>query len=106
MLPLAAVKWRFIWITANFSEEQVRHLRVGQQVDIYVDAYPDEQLRGEVANIMPVGGSAFALFPPDATAGNWVRVPQRIPVRIVFEKENNENSRLKIGMLARVRVER
>jgi len=95
-----------LWITANFSEEQVRHLRVGQQVDIYVDAYPDEQLRGEVANIMPVGGSAFALFPPDATAGNWVRVPQRIPVRIVFEKENNENSRLKIGMLARVRVER
>lgn len=96
-----------LWITANFSEEQVRHLRVGQEVDIYVDAYPDEQFRGKVANIMPTGGSAFALFPPDATAGNWVRVSQRIPVKIALEEDgNNEGLRLRIGMLARVRVER
>jgi len=96
-----------LWITANFSEEQVRHLEIGQEVDIYVDAYPDEQLRGKVANIMPAGGSAFALFPPDATAGNWVRVSQRIPVKIVLEQDgNNEGLRLRIGMLARVRVER
>ncbi|MBS3943491.1 MAG: HlyD family secretion protein [Dethiobacter sp.] len=96
-----------LWISANFSEEQVRHLRVGQEVDIYVDAYPDEQLRGTVANIMPAGGSAFALFPPDATAGNWVRVSQRIPVKIVFADDGNkEDLRLKIGMSATVRVER
>jgi len=96
-----------LWITANFSEEQVRHLRVGQEVDIYVDAYPSEQMRGTVENIMPAGGSAFALFPPDATAGNWVRVSQRIPVRIALEDDgDNEDLRLRIGMLARVRVER
>jgi len=96
-----------LWITANFSEDQIRYIRIGQEVDIFVDAYPDEQFRGKVANIMPVGGSAFALFPPDATAGNWVRVAQRIPVKIVFDEDDyNKNLRLKIGMLARVRVER
>jgi len=95
-----------LWITANFSEEQVRYLRVGQEVDIYVDAYPNEQLRGKVESIMPAGGAAFALFPPDATAGNWVRVAQRIPVKIALDDQNDENLRLKIGMLARVRVER
>jgi len=96
-----------LWITANFSEEQVRYLRVGQVVDIYVDAYPDNALKGKVARIMPAGGSAFALFPPDATAGNWVRVSQRIPVRIEFEMNRNGGDLpLRIGMLARVRVER
>jgi membrane fusion protein (multidrug efflux system) len=96
-----------LWITANFLEEQVRYLRVGQKVDIYVDAYPNYPLRGRVESIMPAGGAAFALFPPDATAANWVRVPQRIPVKIVFEEDQNkEGLRLRIGMLAEVRVER
>lgn len=96
-----------LWITANFSEEQVRHIRVGQAVDIFVDAYPEEALTGKVANILPAGGSAFALFPPDATAGNWVRVAQRIPVRIVFDDSGKKDDLLlRIGMLARVRVER
>jgi len=96
-----------LWITANFSEELVRYLKIGQQVDIYVDAYPDYSLRGKVARIMPAGGSAFALFPPDATAGNWVRASQRIPVRIELERnQNDEDLRLRIGMLARVRIKK
>jgi multidrug resistance efflux pump len=103
---MSVVNLDALWITANFSEEQVRYLRVGQEVDIYVDAYPNEQLRGKVESIMPAGGAAFALFPPDATAGNWVRVAQRIPVKISLDEENNDDLRLKIGMLARVRVER
>jgi membrane fusion protein (multidrug efflux system) len=96
-----------LWITANFLEEQVRYLRVGQKVDIYVDAYPNYPLRGRVESIMPAGGAAFALFPPDATGAAWVRVPQRIPVKIVFEEDQNRvDLRLRIGMLAEVRVER
>jgi multidrug resistance efflux pump len=96
-----------LWITANFLEEQVRYLRVGQKVDIYVDADPNYPLHGRVESIMPAGGAAFALFPPDATGAAWVRVPQRIPVKIVFEEdENRKHLRLRIGMLAEVRVER
>jgi len=96
-----------LWVTANFGEDQIRHIRVGQEVEIYVDAYPNESLVGRVDSIMPAGGSAFALFPPDATAGNWVRVVQRIPVKIVFDENQEKNELLlRIGMLARVRVER
>lgn len=95
-----------LWITANFTEEQVKYLSQGQEADIYIDAFPEERLRGRVAEIMPAGGAAFSLFPPDATAANWVRVAQRIPVKIIFEDAIPENMRLRQGMLARVRVKR
>ncbi len=95
-----------LWVVANFNEEQIRDLRPGQEVDIHIDAFPDEVLRGKVDSIMPASGAAFALFPPDATSGNWVRVPQRISVKIVFaENRVDEDVDLRIGMLARVRVE-
>jgi len=95
-----------LWVIANFTEEQIKYLRRGQEVNIYIDAFPDEQLRGRVADIMPAGGAVFSLFPPDATAANWVRVAQRIPVRITFEDALPENMRLRPGMLASVRVTR
>ena len=105
---MSVVNLNDLWIKANFTEEQVSNNRIGQEVDIYVDTYPGEPLLGKVASIMPAGGLAFALFPPDATAGNWVRVPQRIPVKIVFDEDEDrgEDLRLRIGMLARVSVER
>jgi len=104
---MSIVNLEDLWITANFTEQQIRHIRIGQAVDIYIDAYPDEEFTGRVASIMPAGGAAFALFPADATAGNWVRVAQRIPVKIVFDDtRENDDLLLRIGMLARVRVER
>jgi len=110
MLPgqplMFVVNLEDLWVTANFTEEQIKYLRQGQEADIYIDAFPEEQLRGRVAEIMPAGGAAFSLFPPDATAANWVRVAQRIPVKIIFEDVLPENMRLRQGMLARVRVER
>jgi len=96
-----------LWIRANFSEEHIRYIRVGQQVEIQIDAYPEHSLTGRVANILPAGGSVFSLFPPDATAGNWVRVAQRIPVKIVFEgNSQTEDLLLRVGMLARVRIKK
>lgn len=96
-----------LWIRANFSEEHIRYIRVGQQVEIQIDAYPEHSLSGRVANILPAGGSVFSLFPPDATAGNWVRVAQRIPVKIVFDGNSpTEDILLRVGMLARVRVKK
>jgi len=95
-----------LWITANFTETQIRHIRIGQDVDIYVDAFPNESFKGRIASVMPASGSTFALFPPDATAGNWVRTPQRIPVKISFIDAIDQEIKLRIGMLASVRVER
>jgi multidrug resistance efflux pump len=103
---MSVVNLEDLWITANFTEEQIKYLRQGQEVDIYIDAFPEERLRGRVAGVMPAGGAAFSLFPPEATAANWVRVAQRIPVRIILEDAIPENMRLRQGMLARVRVER
>jgi len=96
-----------LWIEANFSEEHIRHVRVGQLAEVTIDAYPEKILTGRVVNILPAGGSVFSLFPPDATAGNWVRVAQRIPVKIVLDpSEAHSDLQLRIGMLARVRVKR
>lgn len=96
-----------LWIRANISEEYIRYVKIGQEVDIYVDAHPDKVFRGSVASILPAGGSVFSLFPPDAAAGNWVRVAQRIPVKIVFDDDaKNSGLLLRIGMLARVRVKK
>lgn len=95
-----------LWITANFSETQIRHVRVGQNVDIFVDAFPNETFEGRIVSIMPAGGGAFALFPADPTAGNWVRTTQKIPVRIEFTEAFDQDAVLRIGMLATVRVER
>ncbi|MCL4464198.1 MAG: HlyD family secretion protein [Firmicutes bacterium] len=103
---MSVVNLEDLWVVANFTEEQIKYLNQGQEVNIYIDAFPDEQLRGRVADIMPAGGAVFSLFPPEATAANWVRVAQRIPVRITFEDALPENMRLRQGMLARVRVTR
>lgn len=94
-----------LWVRANFSENDIRHIRLGQEVDIRVDAYPDTVLAGRVASILPAAGAVFSLFPPDATAGNWVRVAQRIPVKITIDDNDRQNGlSLRIGMLARVRI--
>jgi membrane fusion protein (multidrug efflux system) len=103
---LSVVNLDDLWVVANFTEGQLDGLRVGQAVEVRVDAFAGEALAGRVAAIMPATGASFALFPPEATAGNWVRVAQRIPVRIEFTGERARTAGLRIGMLARVRVRR
>lgn len=70
------------WIEANFKETQLTHLRVGQKVTVTVDAYPDHEWSATVSSIAPATGAEFAVLPPQNATGNWVKVVQRVPVRI------------------------
>ena len=93
-----------VWIVANFKETQVGRIRPGQRVRITVDAYPDETLEGEVDSFAPGSGSAFSLLPADNATGNFVRVVQRVPVKIRFI-DNPLPGRLVPGLSARVEVD-
>lgn len=73
------------WIEANFKEDQLAHMRVGQPATIKVDAY-DHDLKAHVASFSPGTGSSFALLPPENATGNWVKVVQRLPVRLVLDE--------------------
>ena len=74
-----------LWVTANFKETQLTNMRPGQAVEIEVDAYPDLQLHGHVDSIQQGTGSRFSLLPPENATGNFVKVVQRVPVKIVFD---------------------
>jgi membrane fusion protein (multidrug efflux system) len=76
---------RAVWITANFKETQLTDMRVAQPVDIRVDAYPGKTFRGHVDSIQAGSGVAFSLLPPENATGNFVKVVQRVPVKIVFD---------------------
>lgn len=73
------------WVTANFKETQLALMRPGQPVDIAIDAYPDEVFRGHVDSVQAGSGPAFSLLPPENATGNFVKVVQRVPVKIVFD---------------------
>ncbi|MDA1330866.1 MAG: HlyD family secretion protein [Proteobacteria bacterium] len=75
-----------VWIEANFKETQLTWMKVGQKVEISVDAYPDFQWNGIVATIAPATGAEFAILPPQNATGNWVKVVQRLPVHIAVEQ--------------------
>ena len=74
------------WIEANFKEDQLGHMKVGQPVSIKVDAYPDADIQGHVASFSPGTGQTFSALPAQNATGNWVKVVQRLPVRISFDK--------------------
>ncbi|PWU11327.1 MAG: hypothetical protein C5B47_01015 [Verrucomicrobia bacterium] len=73
-----------VWVVANFKETQLRRIRKGQDVDIHVDAYPNLKLKGKVDSIQAGSGSQFSLLPPENATGNFVKVVQRIPVKIIL----------------------
>lgn len=87
-----------IWVQANFKETQVRHIRAGDPAEIRVDAYPGVHFRGKVEQVAPASGSQFALLPPDNATGNFTKVVQRLPVKIVLDGGQNELDRLRPGL--------
>src|SRR3954447_5560154 len=89
-----------VWVTANFKETQLRDMRPGQPVAISVDAYPDRQLRGHVDSIQAGSGARFSLLPPENATGNYVKVVQRVPVKIVFDEQPDVQRVLGPGMSA------
>jgi membrane fusion protein (multidrug efflux system) len=94
-----------LWIVANFKETQYYKIRVGQKVIIGVDAIPHHDFEGRVASFSPATGARFALLPPDNASGNFVKVVQRLPVKIEFNNPQDSSLyRLKAGMNVNVDV--
>ncbi|MDR1727533.1 MAG: HlyD family secretion protein [Acidobacteriota bacterium] len=87
-----------LWVVANFKETQLRHMRPGQPVAIRVDAYPQLDLRGRVDSIQSGSGARFSLLPPENATGNYVKVVQRVPVKIVLDAPPPEQYRIGPGM--------
>jgi len=86
-----------VWITANFKETQLRDMRVGQPVTIDVDAY-GKSYKGKVDSIAGASGARFSLLPPENATGNYVKVVQRVPVKIVLDPGENKDHLLRPGM--------
>jgi membrane fusion protein, multidrug efflux system len=86
-----------VWVTANFKETQLKHMRVGQKADIHVDS-TGRTLKGRVDSIAGATGPLFSLLPPENATGNYVKIVQRIPVKIVLEPGENRDRRLRPGM--------
>jgi membrane fusion protein, multidrug efflux system len=89
-----------VWITANFKESQLADMRKGQPVKIKIDAYPKLDLRGHVDSIQLGSGSKFTAFPPENATGNFVKVVQRVPVKIVIDSGLDPNIPLPLGISA------
>jgi membrane fusion protein (multidrug efflux system) len=86
-----------IWITANFKETQLHHMRAGQPVTIYVDSF-DKDYRGIVEDMAGASGPLFSLFPPENATGNYVKIVQRFPVRVHIDKDQDPEHKLRPGM--------
>ncbi len=93
-----------IWVVANFKETQIEQMKVGQEAFISVDAYSDKDFKGKVSSFSQATGAKFSLLPADNATGNFVKVTQRIPVKIEFADANDANYPLRAGMSVTVKV--
>lgn len=99
--PLMAVvplKQVDVWITANYKETQLERVKPGQKVKIKADTYPNKEFDGKVDSIMAGTGAVFSLLPPENATGNYVKVVQRIPVKIILDEGSDPGHLLRIGM--------
>jgi membrane fusion protein (multidrug efflux system) len=92
------------WIEANFKETDLADLRIGQSVDITVDAYPDHHWRGTVDSFSAATGAEYSVLPPQNATGNWIKVVQRVPVRIALQTRQGDPA-LRAGMSAYVEID-
>ncbi|HET9389866.1 MAG TPA: HlyD family secretion protein [Steroidobacteraceae bacterium] len=100
----ALVSTRDVWIEANFKENQLTYMRAGQPASVKVDSYPGKTFEGTVASVSPGTGSQFSVLPPENATGNWVKVVQRLPVRIQL-RELDTRYPLHAGLSATVSVD-
>lgn len=89
--PLFVIVPENVWIIANFKESQLRYMKVGQNVEIKIDTYPDKEFKGKVDSIQRISGAKSSLFPPENAVGSFVKIVQRIPVKIVFTENIDAN---------------
>jgi membrane fusion protein (multidrug efflux system) len=95
---MAVIALSDIWVTANYKETEMGNIKPGQKVNIKVDSYPGKTFNGRVESIMAGTGVSFSLFPPENATGNYVKVVQRIPVKIVLDEGTDRDHVLRIGM--------
>jgi membrane fusion protein (multidrug efflux system) len=95
---------RDVWVQANYKETQVRHMHPGDAATVRVDAFPGVLLQGRVDQVAPASGSQFALLPPDNATGNFTKIVQRVPVKIVLEPGQTAAGRLRPGLSVVARV--
>jgi membrane fusion protein (multidrug efflux system) len=95
---LAIVDGQDMWVTANFKETQLAKMRVGQPVEVDVDAYPDKKFHARIESLSAATGARFSLLPPDNATGNFTKVVQRVPVKIVFTDPPDPQHPLRVGM--------
>jgi membrane fusion protein (multidrug efflux system) len=81
-----------VWVTANFKETQLQHMKAGDAVEVSVDAYPDRKVFGHVQSIQAGTGSRFSIIPAENATGNYVKVVQRVPVKIVLDGDVNSDT--------------
>ena len=98
------VEDKAVWITANLKETELTNIQLGHQATIRADAYPNFEFKGRVDSIAPATGAEFSLLPPQNASGNWVKVVQRIPVRLEIEESDNSDL-LRAGMSVRIEVD-
>lgn len=87
--PLFTLVPEEVWVVANFKENQLTHMKPGQPVDIKIDTYPNKVFKGKIDSIQRASGAKSSLFPPENAVGSFVKIVQRIPVKIVFTEEIN-----------------
>ena len=102
--PVFTLVGTSLWIEANFKEDQLHYMRLGQPATVKLDAYPDLKLKARLANFSPGTGNTFSLLPPENATGNWVKVTQRLPVELTLDSPP-ANLPLHAGLSASVTVD-
>lgn len=102
MMPL--IEDNSFWVQANYKESALKYIRPAMTVKIVLDMYPDSVFSGEVVAISPASGSSFSLLPPENATGNWVKVPQRFPIRLSINNQPNQ-PQLRVGSSATVTID-
>jgi len=90
------------WVVANFKETQLNHMKQGQEVEVKMDAYPDMIMKGKIVSFSDATGARFSLLPPDNATGNFVKVTQRVPVKVEIEEVEKYIGKLRAGMSVEV----
>jgi membrane fusion protein, multidrug efflux system len=93
-------------VEANFKEDELTYMRVGQSAEVSIDAYPGHRFKAQIASLSPGTGAQFSLLPPENATGNWVKVVQRVPVRLQLDRAQfGDAFPLQAGLSAEVTVD-
>jgi membrane fusion protein (multidrug efflux system) len=101
---LVVVPSHGLWIDANFKEDQLQHLRVGQAVDVHADAMPGRAFKGHVVSVAPATGAQFSVLPPENATGNFTKIVQRVPVRISLDGQDGDLDLLRPGLSVKATI--